>query len=129
MAYYNSNIRNGNLIRMPEYQMESNNPRATLKKKQIVLEREGKYYCTYIVDENGHKILLNRVPAQAEEQKVLGKPIKSAIKPYDCNAAKNERTVFECKQQIRMEASQKENLQGIMDILNQEIGILNKPRS
>lgn len=130
MEYFTNNIRNGNFVRMSEYQLESNKTQATQKKKQIVSEREGKYYCTYIIDENGKKFLINKVPvAQVEEQKISGKPLKSdAIINYYYSIMKNDSAVFECKQNMRMEAAHKENLHEIMDLLKEEIGIKNDPQ-
>lgn len=112
---------------LSEYQHESKSAKESHKKKQIVLQREGGYYCTYIVDEKGQKILLNRVPiAQTEEKKNLGKAIGSnEIMACDYDVIKNARTAFECKQQIRTKIAHKENLQETMNILKEYVGIPN----
>ena len=43
------------------------NENATFKKKKIqfVSQVEGQYYCTYMVKEDGTKILMSKVPVQA----------------------------------------------------------------
>ncbi|MDF2984817.1 MAG: hypothetical protein K0R50_327 [Eubacterium sp.] len=101
------------------------NTQVKQKKKQILSVREGNYYCTYIVDEKGQKILLKRIPAdQVKEQKGLGMERETDdVRPCDYNAVKNARTAFECRQQMDMEISHKKNLKEIMNILEDYAGI------
>ena len=93
------------------------------KKQQIISVREGNYYCTYIVDEKGQKILLKRIPAE-KDQKGLGVERETDdVKPCDYNAVKNARIAFECKQQMELEISRKKNLKEIISILKEYAGI------
>lgn len=95
------------------------------KKKKIVTERQGNYYCTYIVDDKGQKILLKRIPAKQVEEKnnlgTQGNPIYAKLRDY--SAVQNARTDFECKQKMNIEASHKENLHKIMNILKEYSGV------
>ena len=110
-----------------ERQQESKNSQQSHKKKQIVSVREGKYYCTYIVDDKGQKILLNRVPVtQVEDRKNTEKHMDGdETKSCDYNAIDNSRTAFEGKQQMNIEVSHKKNLQEVMNIVKEYAGIAN----
>lgn len=101
------------------------NTQVKKKKKQILSVREGNYYCTYMVDEKGQKILLKRIPAdRVKEQKGLGmERATNDVRPCDYNAVKNARTAFECKQQMGMQISHKKNLKEIMNILKDYAGV------
>lgn len=118
MSYFCHGVLNNNLSIMSHDQRDSNKVQTDNKKKQILIVKEGDYYCTYILDEKGNKILLNRVPLKQEEQKA-DKPEKS----YNSNVLKNERTIFECQQRLQAESAHKENLQGMLNILQEQMGI------
>ncbi len=117
--------RSYTFIDLSEDRHNGKNLQNSKKKKQIVSLREGKYYCTYIVNEKGQKILLNRIPiAQVEEQKSQEKPTESSKKkPFDSNLLKSAHTAFECKQQINIDVAHKKNMQEIMGILKEYAGI------
>ncbi|MBC2397946.1 hypothetical protein [Clostridium tetanomorphum] len=95
------------------------------KKKQIISEKQGKYYCTYVVDEKGQKVLLNKVPiSQMEKQKVLENSTDSGkTKSCHYNANKNHSTAFQYKREMHMEATHRKNLQEVMNILKGNVGI------
>jgi hypothetical protein len=105
--------------------LDSDSEEGKQKKKQIVTEREGNYYCTYIVDGNGNKVLLQQIPAdQVEEKKTPGtRKESSETAPCDYKSVKSARTAFECKQQMNLEKSHKQNLKEIMNILEEYAGI------
>lgn len=86
---------------------ETENPRSSQKKKQIITMREGKYNCTYIVDDKGRKTLLNKVPVNEDkEQKEAGVPPVSIGKSLS-----------------RIETIHIENIQDIMNLLKEYAGI------
>lgn len=95
------------------------------KSKQIVSEREGDYYCTYIVDDKGGKTLISKIPASlVEKQKKLQKSMESdETKSCDYNELKNIPATFQCKQKMYMESNHKKDLQGMINILKQGLGI------
>lgn len=69
-----------------------------------------------MVDEEGKKILINKVPVEeAEEQNGLLSSNKSdSKKSLSYNSAENTNTDFGCKQQMNMEATYRKNQQEIM---------------
>ncbi|GAA0076642.1 hypothetical protein UT300005_10200 [Clostridium sp. CTA-5] len=93
------------------------------KKKQIISEQDGKYCSTYVVDEEGHKVLLSKIPiAEMKKQNSLQNSNKyDNTNSCNYNMSKN----FKCKQQLNMEATHRKNLQEIMDILKGNIDIKN----
>lgn len=113
-------VTNSSLAKKSEYQPENNSSQAAHRKKQMVSTREGKYYCTYLIDEKGHKILLARVPiAQIEDPKGLEEVLGTDTMKFCSNSTMtNDRAVFEYQQKMRMETAHRENLQEIMDILS-----------
>ncbi|SKC39996.1 hypothetical protein [Maledivibacter halophilus] len=80
------------------------------EKKQIVVERDGKYSYTYMIDKEGRKILLRKIPVSQEEQQ---ENLQNLIKPDSTN---------QCKQQMYMEGIHRRNLQEIMNIIKGNIG-------
>ncbi|WP_242850596.1 hypothetical protein [Clostridium lundense] len=110
-----------------EHKNKNKDAEKSQKKKQIASEKQGKYYCTYVVGEDGKKVLLNKIPiAQVKKQKVLGNPIESdKTKSCDYNVVKNDSTAFEYKQQMHMNANHRKNLQEVMNILKESVGIPN----
>jgi len=101
---------------MSKHQSKEKDTEESQKKKQVVSERQGNYYCTYMVDEEGKKVLINKVPVEeAEEQNGLLNSNKSdGKKSCNYNSAKNTNTDFEYKQQMNMEATYRKNQQEIM---------------
>lgn len=98
------------------------------KKKQMISEKEGNYYCTYMVDDEGQKTLIKKVPiTQEQKQNSLQNSIESNETNFsDYNVKKNGSTTFEYKQQLHMEATHRKNLREVMDMLKGNIGIQNK---
>lgn len=97
----------------------------THKKKQIISEQEGKFYCKYMVDDDGSKVLLSKVPiAQVKEPNSLNESNEINVLHY--NGVSTTRAAFEYKQQQR---HLKSNSQEIMDILNGNLGIQNNSNS
>lgn len=125
MDLYINNAYNSSIT--SEHQNKSKDADKSQKKKQIVSEKQGKYYCTYVVNEEGKKVLLNKVPiAQVEKQKVLGNQTEpDKTKFCDYNVVENDSTAFECKQQMHMNANHRKNLQEVMNILKGSVGIPN----
>ncbi|AVQ38083.1 hypothetical protein C7M56_05070 [Clostridium botulinum] len=101
---------------MSKHQSKEKDTEESQKKKQVVSERQGNYYCTYMVDEEGKKVLINKVPVEeAEEQNGLLNSNKSDNKKsLIYNSAKNTNTDFGYKQQMNMEATYRKNQQEIM---------------
>ncbi len=96
------------------------------KKKQIVCEREGNYYCTYMVDDKGQKILIKKIPAPETDNLKLKHEQKNEISqtnPSCYNIDRSGRTAFECKQEMKTQAVHKENLHQIMNLLKEYSGI------
>ena len=104
---------------------DSKDTQNTHKKKQIISEQEGKFYCKYMVDDDGSKVLLSKVPiAQVKEQNSLNE--SNEINVLDYNVVSTTRAAFEYKQQQR---HLKSNSQEIMDIINGNLGIQNNSNS
>ena len=101
---------------MSKHQSKEKDTEESQKKKQVVSERQGNYYCTYMVDEEGKKVLINKVPVEeAEEQNGLLNSNKSDNKKsLIYNSAKNTNTDLGYKQQMNMEATYRKNQQEIM---------------
>ncbi|SFD01866.1 hypothetical protein [Clostridium uliginosum] len=138
MSFYINNVcskKSYNSLITSEYQSKSKDihesqentkdTQKVQKKKQIISETEGKYYCTYMVDEEGQKVLLNKVPiAQVETQSNLQNTIAShETNSCNHNIVRNARTAFECKQELQMEAAHRKNLHEVMDLIKGNIGI------
>lgn len=93
----------------------------TKQKKQFVLQVEGNYYCTYLVDSKGNKILINRVPISQIDASATNFE-KAKQKAY----LSGENNHLNLKQQINSEAAHKVNVQSIMEILKSCVGIPNQ---
>lgn len=89
------------------------------KKKHIMSQKEGNYYCTYMVDEEGGKILLNKLPvAESENQNNLKDSIESnESSAYSSKIITDSKSNFEYKQQLNLQATNKKNLKDIMKII------------
>lgn len=93
-------------------------------KKHFYTEIQGKYYCTYLVDEAGSRSLISRVPAsQALSDDSLGnadfkKALSSIIenKASGENNSENERNAY-------TEASHKVNREEMLQLLQSATGI------
>lgn len=109
---------------MSKHQSKEKDTEESQKKKQVVSEIQGNYYCTYMVDEEGKKVLINKVLVEeAEEQNGLLSSNKSDNKKsLSYNSAKNTNTDFGYKQQMNMEATYRKNQQEIM----KNVGSTNK---
>lgn len=60
---FNNIIGSGKSYTFPitsQYQHKSKDTEESKKKRQIISEREGKYYNTYVVDEKGQKVIINK---------------------------------------------------------------------
>lgn len=90
------------------------------KKMQVTSEIEGQYYCTYLVDEEGQKTKISQVPiAQAGIQGESENSIESAnTSSLDSNQVKYAHISFELKQQLNLENTHRQNVRGIMDLVN-----------
>lgn len=90
------------------------------KKMQITSEIEGQYYCTYLVDEEGQKVKLSQVPiSQAGIQNNSQNQIESpSTTSSDYNLLKDAHVSFEFKQQLNLENIHRQNVRGIMDLIN-----------
>ncbi|NMM65416.1 hypothetical protein HBE96_22835 [Clostridium sp. P21] len=93
------------------------------KSKQTISEREGNYYATYIVDEEGQKVLINKVPVtQMEKQKSSQNTITSN------KEVKNNSSTPEYNQKMHIEAVHRKNIREVMDILKGTTPINNTPK-
>jgi hypothetical protein len=86
---------------------ETENPRSSQKKKQIITMREGKYDCTYIVDDKGRKSLLNKVPVNEDKKQKETGALPVAVS----------------RSLSRIEAIHAENIQDVMNLLKEYAGI------
>lgn len=62
-----------------------------LKKQQMISQVEGEFYCTYLVDETGKKILISKIPiSQVEKEEIcLNGSVFENIKNVICHNIKN----------------------------------------
>ena len=88
------------------------------KKKRIISMKEGKFYCTYMIDDDGMKVLIKKVPiVQVQKQNNLDNSKQSDdINALDYNAVSTTRAAFEYKRH-------KSHLKDIMNIINDSFGI------
>jgi hypothetical protein len=97
------------------------------QKKQFVSQVEGKFYCTYLIDSKGNKVLINRLPVSQ-----LGQLDASASNLSDFEKIKQEVCLqrgnndLRLKQQTNIEAAHKVNVQDMMEILKSCVGIPNQ---
>lgn len=100
-------------------QEEENEPGKVKKgKKQFVSQIEGKYYCTYLVDENGGKILLNKILA-TEAKNICSNDSLALEKLKNQAYFKNKNTDLNPQ-------SHNLNVQGMLDILRSYAGLPNE---
>lgn len=98
-------------------------------KKQFISQMEGDYFCTYLIDSNGNKILLNRIPVSQNEKQDQSSSNSLAFEKLKSTAylkTGNANTDLEREQQATVEAANKTNLQGIMEILKSYAGLPNE---
>ncbi len=128
MSYSLSKINSVNMfssLKPTQDKTEDDTMQKSQKKKHIVCEREGSYYCTYMVDEKGQKILIKRISADDTDDKKSPQKHDEGeqINPSNYCIDKSARTAFECKQEMKSQAVHKENVQQIMNILKEYAGI------
>lgn len=125
MSYGVNSVQDDDSI-IAKYQ--SKDKKKTKKAREIISEKVGNYYCKYIVDENGNKTLVARVPASSvEKQKKSPKLIDdSKSKVCDFNTLQNTSTTFHRRQQLAIQSKHKDNLNDVLNILKDSMGI---PRS
>lgn len=99
---------------------DKNQKKAQKKKMQLKSEIEGQYYCTYLVDDEGQKTKISQVPlSQAGIQGESGNSIESAnTSSLDYNQVKDAHISFELKQQLNLENTHRQNVRGIMELVN-----------
>lgn len=115
MSFFAIRVFRTKTLVTPKSQRPGNDTKTAQKKEPVVSIREGKFYCIYLVEENGQKILLNRIPVDyLKKLRKPGKPMKyDVLASYDDNAPIS----LELKQQMSIAAAHKQNVQKIMDIL------------
>lgn len=95
----------------------------TKQQKQFVSQAEGNFFCTYLIDSEGNKILVNKVPisqGHLDASVTDFEKVKTEAAPYSKNNDPN------LKQQINLEAAHKVNIQDMMEILKSYAGIPNQ---
>ncbi|MDD3268377.1 MAG: hypothetical protein PHX14_03580 [Syntrophomonadaceae bacterium] len=119
MSSFTNSVYDEKSLIITECQRANNNTKSTSKKKQIASLREGKFYCIYLIEENGQKILLSRIPIkQIKKRRVSEKTSKYTVASCGYNA----RLASIYKQQNYIIAAHKQNVQRIVDILNRGYG-------
>ncbi|CQR70353.1 hypothetical protein SOV_38900 [Sporomusa ovata DSM 2662] len=86
------------------------------QKRTICSQVEGNFYCTYLIDSEGNKILINQVPVEQLNQ---SDTLASASENNSLGQAIN-------KQETNLERVQKGNVQDMMEILKSCVGIPNQ---
>lgn len=128
MSYSMNNVHGINRLNTFESfkdRPEKDSVQESEKKQQIVCEREGSYYCTYMVDDKGQKILIKKIPAPDTDNKKNPQKQNEIAQPNPSNYSidMSARTAFKCKQEMKTQVVHKENLQQIMSILKEYSGI------
>lgn len=93
------------------------------KKKQIISEKEGQYYCTYIVNEDGKKILMKKIPVYQVEKQNKSQELMNFDFTNCCddkNVNETARAVFQYNQQLHKKNAHKKDLQEMIDILKKD---------
>ncbi|WPC39421.1 hypothetical protein [Clostridium sp. JS66] len=98
------------------------------KKRQIVSEQQGKYYCTYIVSEDGKKTLLRKIPIDKVKNQNNSQGLFTSNEIKHCSYEKTDQTVFailKYKNQFHSENFRKQNikLQDMISMLKGTSGI------
>ncbi|WP_406547887.1 hypothetical protein ACI7YV_13065 [Clostridium ljungdahlii] len=71
-----NSISGGNSYAYPavtDSKESSNDTKKSKKSKQVISEKVGKYYCTYVVDESNNKHLISKIPIDKMEKQKLSK--------------------------------------------------------
>ncbi len=115
MSSFGKSVYNEKSLIVTECQRANNDIKADHKRKKIISLRDGNYYCIYLVEENGQKILLNKIPVNRfKNPKNSEKPSKYYIL-RSCGS--NTRTLFKYQRQIYIVAAHQQNVQRITDII------------
>lgn len=90
------------------------------KKMQITSEIEGQYYCTYLIDEEGEKVKLSKIPIdKANVQSNIENPIVSTnSSSLDYSLPKDANLSFQLKQQLNLEGNLRHNIHDMMELMN-----------
>lgn len=119
MSSFTNSVYDEKSLIITECQRTNNNTKSNSKKKQVASLREGKFYCIYLIEENGQKILLSRIPIkQIKKRRVSEKASKYTVASCGYNA----RLASKYKQQNYIIAAHKQNVQRIANILNRIYG-------
>ncbi len=81
--------------------------------------REGKYLCTYWVEEDGQKTLITRIlitEPEKEEPAASYEAVALETASPETHEVRNDRAAFECGQQFHQEAAHKKNIQDVEHI-------------
>jgi len=112
-------------------QKRKSEPERKNKKQQFISQMEGEFYCTYVINETGKKILISKIPiVETEKENVtLEGSAFEKIKNLICHNNKNSEETTKNKEQITTEASLHSTNQEMMEILNSSVGIPNQSES
>jgi len=88
----------------------------TKQKRTVCSQVEGNFYCTYIVDSEGNKILINQVPV---EQLSQSDTLATTSENNSLGQATN-------KQETNLKGTHRGNVQDMMEILKSCVGIPNQ---
>lgn len=86
------------------------------KKKQIVVEKDGEYASTYMIDGEGKKVLISRVPIETSNESQMGE--EDMTSDADLDIA-HGRQMYEA-------SIQKRNTKEIMELVEISAGIASK---
>lgn len=85
-------------------------------KRQIIVQNEKNYACTYMIDEKGKKILIKKVPISEKNN-------ESKSSPSDVPEAN-----LECEKKMINEGNHKRNVKEMMNIIEESVGIPNSSK-
>ncbi len=127
---YNNSRQSCDSITSPKYLGKTKNTQESEDKnkytqkthtnKHIASEKDGQYYCTYIVDDEGQKLLISKVPISqvAGQNELLNSAKFDDTKFCHSNVSSDAQINIEYKRQLDLESNHKKNLKDIMNILS-----------
>lgn len=100
-------------------------PEKKHKKPQLISQREGKFYCTYVIGEDGKKRLISKIPiVETENDNIsLAGSVFENIKNVVSHNIKNADGATGTKNQGSAQVSSHANTQEMIELLKVSVGI------
>ncbi|ADK15621.1 MULTISPECIES: hypothetical protein [Clostridium] len=115
-----NSISGGNSYAYPavtDSKESSNDTKKSKKSKQVISEKVGKYYCTYVVDESNNKHLISKIPIDKMEKQKLSKNLTGDDATQYCLSALSGKIHMSIDHKVKKQGANETDLLQLMNVL------------